>query len=95
MKRWFRRSLERPAGPRITLVDRLGCHLCLEAERTVRKVSESTGFDWERVDVDSSPELQERFGDLVPVVLVDGREVGHWTISEVSLSRALRRRQRD
>ncbi|WP_345780126.1 glutaredoxin family protein [Ornithinimicrobium faecis] len=94
MIRWLRRPAGAPTTPRITLVDRVGCHLCVEAERTVRKVAEDTENRWERVDVDSSPELLERFDDLVPVILVDGREVAHWTITEDTLVRALRRRRR-
>lgn len=94
MKSWFRRAASTSTGPRITLVDRVGCHLCVEAERTVQRVAQITENDWERVDVDSSPELIERFGDHVPVVLIDGREVGHWTINETALVRALGRRRR-
>lgn len=94
MRNWFRRATGASSGPRITLVDRVGCHLCVEAELTVQKVAVATQNDWERVDVDSAPELEEKFGDLVPVVLVDGREVGHWRISEDSLVRALTRRRR-
>lgn len=91
---WFRRPSKAPQGPRITLVDRVGCHLCVEAERVVRTVARETQNDWERVDVDSSPELLQQFDELVPVVLVDGRAVAHWTVTEDSLVRALRRRRR-
>lgn len=94
MRNWLRRAVSAPTSPRITLVDRVGCHLCVAAEETVEKVARATQNDWERVDVDSRPDLVEQFGDLVPVVLVDGREVGHWTISEDSLVRALARRRR-
>lgn len=94
MMRWLRRPAATASGPRITLVDRVGCHLCVEAERTVRTVAERTENSWERLDVDSSPELLERFDTLVPVVLVDGREVAHWTIDEDALLRALGRRRR-
>lgn len=92
--RWFRPAGGASPGPRITLVDRVGCHLCVEAERTVRRVAERTDNRWERVDVDSSQELLEQFDELVPVVLVDGRKVAHWTVSEDVLLRALRRRRR-
>ncbi|WP_109473415.1 glutaredoxin family protein [Ornithinimicrobium cavernae] len=95
MRRWFARPAPEPAGPRITLVDRVGCHLCDVAAGVVERVAERTGTAWERVDVDSSPELVEQYDELVPVVLVDGRQIAHWSVTEETLARALRRRRRD
>lgn len=80
-------------GPRVTLVDRQGCHLCEEAAAVIERVADRTGVTWTRVDVDSSPELLHKYTDLVPVVLVDGREVAHWSVTEKSLTRALSRRR--
>lgn len=81
-------------GPRITLVDRPGCHLCEVAEQVIRQVADEDGIPWERVDITSSSDLAARYAERVPVVLVDGREVAHWTVSAPVLRRALRRRGR-
>ena len=88
----LRRSRESDGGPRITMVERDGCHLCDQAAAVVESVAQRTGVRWHRVDIDSSPELLEQYADLVPVILVDGREVAHWTVDEATLTRALRRR---
>lgn len=80
--------------PRITLVDRQGCHLCDEAAAVIEQVAERTGVGWTRVDVDSSPALLHKYTDLVPVVLVDGREIAHWSVTDKALTRALSRRWR-
>ena len=45
---------------------------------------------WTETDVDTDPRLRAEFGDLVPVVRVDGRELGYWRIDEARLRRALR-----
>ena len=41
--------------------------------------------------MDGDPELRAEYGDLVPVVLVDGKELGYWRIEEARLRRALPR----
>jgi glutaredoxin len=68
---------------RLTLITRAGCHLCEVAEQVLDKIGES----WERVDVDDSLELIRDYGDLVPVVLLDGVEHDYWRIDEDRLRR--------
>jgi hypothetical protein len=93
---WWRRDAgqEPTPGPRVTLVDRTGCHLCDQAAVVLDRVTVRTGDQWARVDVDSSPELLRLYDELVPVVLVDGRQISHYTVSEEQVLRALRRRHR-
>jgi glutaredoxin len=76
---------------RITLLTRTGCHLCDDAREVVRRVAAESGAPWEETDVDGDPELRAEYGDLVPVVLVDGKEHGYWRIEEPRLRRALAR----
>jgi glutaredoxin len=75
----------------VTLVTRAGCHLCDEAEQVLRRMHGELGFDYREVDVDSAPALQAEFSDLVPVILLDGREHGYWRVEEARLRRALGR----
>lgn len=92
--RWLRRG-PGDQRPRITLVDRAGCHLCDEAAAVLDRVSASRrGAGWVRVDVESSPELLEAYADLVPVVLVDGEPIAQWTVTQAQVLAALRRRRR-
>jgi hypothetical protein len=46
-------------------------------------------FHLEYVDVDSSPVWAERFGNRVPVVFIDDREISSGTITEGGLRRAI------
>ena len=73
----------------VELLARAGCHLCDDARRLVQRVAAETGVSWTEVDVDTDPRLRAEFGDLVPVVRVDGKELGYWRIDEGKLRRAL------
>lgn len=73
----------------MTLMSRAGCHLCDDAVAAVTQLASEIAFTWDVVDVDTSPDLQDRYGDRVPVVLVDGREHGYWRVETERLRAAL------
>lgn len=76
---------------RVSVLSRDRCHLCVEAVAVVAEVAEQAGVGWVERDVDDTVELVPRYGDLVPVVFVDGREVARWRVEPAALARALRR----
>ncbi|MDT3438651.1 MULTISPECIES: glutaredoxin family protein [unclassified Pseudofrankia] len=76
-------------APRITLLTRVGCHLCDDARAAVVRVAEQTGVGWRELDVDAEQARADEYGDRVPVVLVDGREHGYWRVEEARLRDAL------
>lgn len=78
-------------GPRAVLLTRAGCHLCGPARQVVADVAGELRQPWEEWDLDAHPALVERYRTLVPVLLVDGREVGHWRLDPAQVRRALRR----
>ncbi len=73
----------------MTVVTRAGCHLCQEAEAAVAELNAELGFGWATLDVDADPQRQDRYGDRVPVILVDGREHGYWRVEPARLRAAL------
>jgi glutaredoxin len=75
--------------PRVTVLTRVGCHLCQDAEAAVAALDAELGFGWDAVDVDADPDRQDRYGDRVPVILVDGREHGYWRVEPERLRAAL------
>lgn len=77
------------AAPRITLLTRVGCHLCDDARATVARVAADTGAGWHELDVDADATRADEYGDRVPVVLLDGREHGYWRVEEARLREAL------
>lgn len=90
-RRWFG-GAPRPAL-RLALVTRPGCHLCEEMERLLDEVLPAHGLGYERLDADADPELAARFGDVVPVLLRDGRPVAKVCLDRRRLERLLRRRR--
>lgn len=78
-----------PSAHRVTLISRTGCHLCADAEQTLRRLRDELGFGYEELDVDADPQRRQEYSDRVPVVLVDGREHGYWRVEEQRLRQAL------
>ncbi len=75
------------------LVTRRRCHLCDEMEVVLEQVLGAHGLDFGKVDVDSDAELRRRFGEVVPVLLRDGRPVAKVRVSARQLERIVRRRR--
>ncbi|TNF74889.1 MAG: glutaredoxin family protein [Acidobacteria bacterium] len=51
------------------------------------------GLTYERVDVDGDPELKRRYGEVIPVLLRDGRVVAKIRLDPERLERIVRRRR--
>jgi glutaredoxin len=72
------------------LYTRQGCHLCEDAWRLLEKEQKRHQFQLDVVDVDTERKLVEQFGDLVPVVTVNGQVRFRGGINAVLLDRLLR-----
>jgi glutaredoxin len=90
---WIRFWLKRrPTAPLyFTIYTRRGCHLCDVAWERLERERGRYGFDLEAVDVDSDPDLVNRYGDSVPVVTVNGKVRFRGGVNEVLLRRLLDR----
>ena len=74
----------------ITLIGRDECHLCDEARGVITQVvSETAGVEFEEVGLDDNPLWQELYGELIPVVLVNGQEHAHWRVDKAQLQQAI------
>ncbi|GAA1653876.1 glutaredoxin family protein [Georgenia ruanii] len=81
-----------PSAPtRVVLYGRDGCHLCDQARTMLERVRAETGEGFAEVDIDADPDLRERYGELVPVVTVDGVQQGYWRIEAARVRAALAR----
>ena len=76
---------------RITFYSRPGCHLCDDARLVVERVCADLGETYVEVSIDDDPELQQRFGEEIPVTFVDGRQHDFWRVDEQRLRTALTR----
>ncbi len=79
----------------MTLYTRPGCHLCDDARAVVSRVCASLGESFDEVDIDGDPELTRRYGEEIPVTLVDGVQHDYWRVDAGRLTRALRGRPTD
>ena len=78
-----------PAGPRVTLYGRPGCHLCDDARDGIEAVRGALGESWSEFEVDADPVLLDRYAEEIPVTLVDGRQHDFWRVDESRLRAAL------
>lgn len=74
---------------RFTFITRAGCHLCDDARVLIETAKDRHGFQLDIVDVDASPELVGRYGECVPVVLVNDKLRFRGRVNPVLLQRIL------
>jgi predicted thioredoxin/glutaredoxin len=79
--------------PRFQLLTRVDCHLCELMKEVVEEVLAAHGLTFTVEDVDSDSNWQDRFGEVVPVLLRDGALVAKIRIDRRQLERIVRRRR--
>jgi glutaredoxin len=77
----------------ITLLTRNSCPLCDKAKVTLLELKEEWKFTLEEIDIESSDELTERYGLMIPVVHIDGEEVGFGFVDKFDISNRLREKK--
>jgi glutaredoxin len=74
----------------VTLMTRAGCSLCAKALAVLEDLADELGFELSATDVDAAAEagdarLRAEYGDLLPVVLLDGVQHSYWEVDEAGL----------
>ncbi|HLU77196.1 MAG TPA: glutaredoxin family protein [Burkholderiales bacterium] len=77
------------APPQLTLYGRTYCHLCTDMEAALEPLRQEFGFVIEVVDVDTDPELEARYGELVPVLAHGDTRLCHYFLDEPAVRRHL------
>jgi len=75
---------------RVEIYSRPGCHLCDEAKAVVEGYREKYSLVLESINVESSADLENRYGEHIPVVLLDGREAFRYRVDGSELERKLK-----
>jgi glutaredoxin len=80
---------QQPRPARVTLLSKPGCHLCDEARSVVAAVCGELGESFEEVDISNDAALLAKYGEQIPVTVVDGRQHDFWRVDPDRLRRAL------
>ena len=73
----------------VTLYTKPGCHLCEAVEQVIERVRRDVPFDFIKRNILDDPHDLKTYGELIPVVLLDGREVARFRLTEAQLRAAL------
>jgi glutaredoxin len=74
---------------RVRLLSKPGCHLCDDARVVVAAVCAELGETYDEVDITQETELMTRYGEQIPVTLVDGVQHDYWRVDASRLRQAL------
>jgi glutaredoxin len=82
-------GMEITTKPTITLYTRNGCHLCEKAIEIITSLREEFDFDYKECDIELSDEWTEKYGLMIPVVAINGKEVQFGHLDKMSLFETL------
>ncbi len=75
--------------PTLTLYTKPDCPLCDEARSALERVRARVPFELAVLDITSDSELFDRYGERIPVVLVDGTQAFEYVVDEGELEARL------
>ena len=76
---------------KVVIYSRVNCHLCQEAEESVREVRVKIPFDLEVIYIDGDQELERLYGEEVPVTLINGAKHDYFRVDKKRFSEAILR----
>lgn len=76
---------------RVVLFSRPGCHLCDDARAVIEGVCADLGVGWTERDITEDAQLEDRYGEQIPVTMVDGEQHDIWRVDPQRLRAALTR----
>jgi glutaredoxin len=74
-------------APRVVLYKAEGCHLCGRAKAQLAELRDELGFELVEIAIDSDPELESRYRELIPVVEIDGERAFTYYVHEAAFRR--------
>ena len=79
----------------IAIYSRPGCHLCEEMKAVVQRVvqREHASVTIDEIDISTDPSLESRYGLEIPVLMVEGRKVAKYRVTEDEVTRMLAARK--
>ncbi len=65
----------------VLVYSRTGCHLCEVAMATLKELQQEMEFSLELRLIDGDPELETKYGEQIPVTLINGETHDFWRVS--------------
>jgi glutaredoxin len=76
---------------RLTIYSKPGCHLCDDMKSLVHRVIathvNAATITLDEIDISTDPVLLDRYGLEIPVLMIDGKKVAKYRVSEPQLRR--------
>ena len=69
----------------LTVYVRSGCHLCTEMAQSLDRLRHELAFDYTRRNIDTDPELVERYGSRVPVLAAGDVDICYYFLEEQAM----------
>ena len=74
----------------LVLYSRVDCCLCDEMKTVIRQVAQRTPLDLEEIDIDSSADLKQKYGEEVPVLFINGHKAFKYRLTARQLTDRLK-----
>ena len=75
---------------RLVLYSRVDCCLCDEMKTVIRQVAERSPLEIEEIDIDSSADLKQKYGEEIPVLFINGRKAFKYQVTARQLAARLK-----
>jgi glutaredoxin len=75
---------------KVVIYSRVNCHLCEEAEKSVREVLTEIPFELEVIAINGDQELEKLYSEEVPVITINGDVHDYYKVDKQRLLKALR-----
>ena len=75
---------------KVTVISRTGCHLCEIAIDKINLVKDQLKFELEIKLINDLPELEQEYGEQVPVILIDNKIHDYWRVDIEKFTKAIK-----
>jgi glutaredoxin len=74
----------------VTVISRTGCHLCEIAIDKINSVKDELEFELEIKLINDLPELEQEYGEQVPVIMIDNKIHDYWRVDIERFTKAIK-----
>ena len=75
---------------KVTVISRTGCHLCEIAIDKINSIKDQLKFELEIKLINDLPELEQEYGEQVPVIMIDNKIHDYWRIDIERFTKAIK-----